>query len=242
MTRAVVLATALAVTLLFAALLGVSDGAATQAQYQNPTLNATVGPDMTIRLRNEAGAAVTTLTPGTYTINVEDLSAFHSFALVGPGGVSQDSGVDFTGNVSWTVTLTNGTYTFRCSVHPTTMRGTFTGGTGGGGGGGGGGVKTILPGTKLVLTSGPRQVITLKTARGAAVKQIKVGTYNVTVRDRSPIHNAHLRGGGYNRATKPLSYVGTQKWKVALRRTGTLRFLCDPHAALGMRGSAKIVR
>src|SRR5262245_52596606 len=120
------------------------------------------------------------------------------------------------------------------------MRGTFTGGSGGGGGGGG--VKTIRPGTKLVLVSGPRQVITLKTAGGAAVKQLKVGTYNVTVRDRGVIHNAHLRGGGFNRATKPLTYVGTQKWKVALKTAGTLRFVCDPHAALGMRGSAKIVR
>ena len=31
---------------------------------------------------------------------------------------------------------------------------------------------------------------------------------------------------------------GSQK----LARTGTLRFLCDPHAITGMKGSAKIVR
>jgi hypothetical protein len=29
---------------------------------------------------------------------------------------------------------------------------------------------------------------------------------------------------------------------VKLARVGTLRFLCDPHAVDGMRGSAKIVR
>jgi plastocyanin len=46
---------------------------------------------------------------------------------------------------------------------------------------------------------------------------------------------------GYNRRTT-LAFRGTQTWRVALRRTGTLRFLCDPHAAEGMRGSARIVR
>jgi plastocyanin len=35
---------------------------------------------------------------------------------------------------------------------------------------------------------------------------------------------------------------GTQTWKVRLAKTGTLRFLCDPRALVGMKGSAKIVR
>jgi plastocyanin len=64
----------------------------------------------------------------------------------------------------------------------------------------------------------------------------------VTVRDRGRLHNAHVIAPGYNRKTSPLTYKGTQTWKVKLRRTGTLRFLCDPHARTGMRGSAKIVR
>jgi plastocyanin len=230
MTRAVTLVVALAA----AALLGAADGAATQAQ--GTTLTASVGPGFSISLRTAGGAAVTRLTPGTYTINVNDQSDFHSFALSGPG-VTEDSGVAFTGMVSWTVTLTNGTYTFRCTAHPTTMRGSFTGGSAGPPP-----VRTITAKTRLVVTSGPTQRITLKTAGGAAVKQMKVGTYNVTVRDRSPIHNVHLRGPGYNRKTTPLTFRGTQKWKVALKRAGTFRFLCDPHASLGMRGSAKVVR
>jgi hypothetical protein len=168
MTRAVTLVVALAA----AALLGAADGAATQAQ--STTLTASVGPGLTISLRTAGGAAVTRLNPGTYTINVNDQSDFHSFALSGPG-VSEDSGVAFIGMVSWTVTLTNGTYVFRCSAHPTSMRGTFTGGSGGAPA-----VKTITPATRLVVTSGPAQVITLKTAGGAAVKQMKVGNYNVT--------------------------------------------------------------
>ncbi len=231
MTRAVTLVVALAV----AALLGAADGAATQAQ--STTLTASVGPGLTISLRTAGGAAVTRLNPGTYTINVNDQSEFHSFALSGPGGVSEDSGIAFIGMVSWTVTLTNGTYTFRCLAHPTSMRGTFAGGSAGTPP-----VKTITPSTRLVVTSGPAQVISLKTAGGAAVKQMKVGTYNVTVRDRGAVHNVHLRGPGYNKKTAPLTYRGTQKWKVALKRAGTLRFLCDPHASLGMKGSAKVVR
>jgi plastocyanin len=229
MTRAVTLVVALAA----AALLGAADGAATQAQ--GTTLTASVGPGFSISLRTAGGAAVTRLTPGTYTINVNDQSDFHSFALTGPG-VSEDSGVPFTGMVSWTVTLTNGTYVFRCTAHPD-MRGTFTGGSAGAPP-----VKTITPATRIVVTSGPSQVITMKTAGGAAVKQMKVGTYNVTVRDRGRIHNVHLRGPGFNQRTTPLTFTGTKKWKVTLKRAGTLRFLCDPHASLGMRGSAKVVR
>ena len=99
----------------------------------------------------------------------------------------------------------------------------------------------MTPKSKLQLTSGPGFAITLKTAAGKAVKQMRTGTYTVAVRDRSAIHNAHLVGPGYNRATKPLSFRGTQTWKVKLARTGTLRFLCDPHAAQ-MKGAAKIVR
>lgn len=96
--------------------------------------------------------------------------------------------------------------------------------------------------TKLLLTAGPSQVITLRTAGGKAVKTMKLGTYTVTVRDRGRDHNAHIVAPGYNRKTTPLGFRGTQTWKVALKKTGAFRFLCDSHAAEGMLGSAKIVR
>jgi plastocyanin len=230
-TRVLVIAAGIVV----AALLGAGDGAALQAQ--NPKLVGNVGPDAVISLRTAGGAAVTKLDPGMYDIEVTDQSEFHNFELIGPG-VNRLTGIETTGMVTWTVTFTNGTYRFQCGVHPSTMRGTVTSGTPLAPAP----VKTITAKTKLVLTSGPAEVITLKTAGGAAVKQMKTGTYTVTVRDRGRIHNAHLRGPGYNRATKPLTYTGTQKWKVALKRAGTLRFLCDPHAVTGMKGSAKIVR
>jgi plastocyanin len=71
---------------------------------------------------------------------------------------------------------------------------------------------------------------------------MKLGTYRVTVRDRGRDHNAHVVAPGYNRKTKPLEFTGTQTWTVKLARTGSFRFLCDPHAVTGMKGSAKIVR
>jgi hypothetical protein len=99
----------------------------------------------------------------------------------------------------------------------------------------------VTPKSKLVLTSGPKFVITLKTAAGKTVKKMKRGTYRMLVRDRSRFHNAHVKAPGFNRKTT-VPFVGRQTWKVKLSRVGTLRFLCDPHASTGMRGSAKIVR
>jgi plastocyanin len=103
------------------------------------------------------------------------------------------------------------------------------------------GGNVVTAKTRLVLTSGPGFSITLKTAAGKAVKTMKRGTYAVTVRDRSRIHNARVVAPGFNRATT-VPFVGTQAWKVKLAKAGTLRFLCDPHASSGMKGSAKIVR
>ena len=80
------------------------------------------------------------------------------------------------------------------------------------------------------VTSRPAFVITLKTAKGKAVKTMKRGTYTMVVRDRKSHHNAHVVAPGFNRKTSPLTYSGSQTWKVKLRKTGTLRFLCDPHA------------
>ncbi|CAN5116070.1 hypothetical protein BH20ACT13_BH20ACT13_10380 [soil metagenome] len=228
---------ALALGLAVAALLGVADGAALQAQ--NPKLFGTVGPEFEISFRDAQGSRVTKLEPGTYDIQVRDLADFHTFHLEGPG-VNERTEVEFTGAVNWTVTFRNGNYSYRCDPHPT-LGDKFVVGSP---------AATppsttpppVTAKTKLLLTAGPRQVVTLKTAAGKAVKSMKRGTYTVTVRDRGVDHNAHIVAPGYNRKTTPLAFRGTQTWKVALKRTGTFRFLCDPHASLGMRGSAKIIR
>ena len=229
-----VVGAALALASLFAAV-----GEATPSQATK--LHARVGPAFTISLSTEDGARVTTLAPGTYEIEVEDMSEEHNFHLTGPG-VDRSTQVGEVGRQEWTVTLQDGTYRYVCDPHQTQMRGTFTVGN----------VPTpppptkppstaVTPKTRLALTSGPGYTITLKTAAGKAVRTMRTGTYRVTVRDRSKIHNAHLVGPGANRSTT-VPYTGTRTWTVSLARAGTLRFLCDPHARQGMRGSARIVR
>ena len=71
------------------------------------------------------GQAVTHLTAGVYEIQVRDRSRFHNFHLRGPG-VDQTTDVEFVGTQTWTVTLTDGVYTFTCDPHASTMRGQFS--------------------------------------------------------------------------------------------------------------------
>jgi plastocyanin len=229
-------AVALATIVLAVVLLGAADGAASPAQA--PVLRGEVGPGFEISLRDAQGARVTQLDPGTYVVRVEDESDVHSFHLEGPG-VDERTDVEFTGTVEWTVTFRDGRYRYHCDPHPS-LAGTFTVGS----------PATPTPPagpapitakTRLVLTSGPAQVITLKTAAGKAVRTMKLGTYSLTVRDRSRAHDAHVIAPGFNRKTT-IVFVGTQRWKMKLAKVGTLRFLCDLHASAGMRGSAKIVR
>jgi hypothetical protein len=104
-----------------------------------------------------------------------------------------------------------------------------------------GAYQIVTPRTRLVLTSGPSFTIGLRTAAGKRVRSMRVGTYTMVVRDRSRLHNARVIAPGYRRATT-VPFVGQQRWRVRLARPGTLRFLCDPHASTGMRGSARIVR
>lgn len=90
---------------------------------------------------------------------------------------------------------------------------------------------------KLVATVGPGFTISLSKS-GKAVKTLKAGTYRVTVRDRSPMHNFHLSGPGFNKATGvPTS--GTTVWRNVKLKKGTYRFVCDPHRST-MKGSFKV--
>lgn len=206
-----------------------------------PQLLGTVGPGFDITLAQPDGTLITQIDPGTYDITVRDLSTEHNFHLTGPG-VDRLTPVGAATTESWTVTLTNGTYRYNCDPHAATMRGSFTVGATAPPPPPTPAPRPVTAKTKLVLTSGPAFVITLKTAKGKSVKTMKRGTYTMVVRDRSPIHNAHVVAPGFNRKTSPLTYQGSQTWKVKLKKTGTLRFLCDPHARGGMKGSAKIVR
>jgi hypothetical protein len=91
------------------------------------TLTGNVGPGYSISL-TQNGTKVTHLDPGTYTITVTDQADIHNFHLFGPG-VNQSTDVAGTGTTTWTVTFTDGTYTYVCDAHPAQMLGKFTVGT-----------------------------------------------------------------------------------------------------------------
>ncbi len=88
------------------------------------TLDGTVGPGFEIQLTRD-GEPVTTLTPGTYTLNVDDQADSHDFHLTGPG-VDVTTDVSFTGTKTFTITLEPGTYRFLCDPHASSMNGELT--------------------------------------------------------------------------------------------------------------------
>lgn len=194
-------------------------------------LIGTVADPGTISLRTEAGATVTDLAAGTYTIEVRDQSINHNFHLSGPG-VDQRTDVETIETRTWTVTLQDrARYTFVCDPHNTVMRGTFTTG-------GGPPTPPPPPATRpptLTATVGPGATISLRTSRGARVRRLKAGRYRIVVRDRSAMHNFHLSGRGVNKRTT-VRFRGTTTWTVTFRKGRTYRFVCDPHARR-MKGS-----
>src|SRR6266536_4448559 len=81
------------------------------ARADNPRLVARVGQNdsFTISLRDASGSPVTHLDPGTYDVEVHDLSQEHNFHLHGPG-VNRATAVDDLEEAVWTVTLTDAKY------------------------------------------------------------------------------------------------------------------------------------
>lgn len=77
-----------------------------------------------IDLTGQDGTSVTTLAAGSYTVQVSDESRIHNFHLTGPG-VSESTSVVGTGDSTFQVTFTAGSYTYVCDPH-TNMQGTFT--------------------------------------------------------------------------------------------------------------------
>jgi plastocyanin len=90
---------------------------------------------------------------------------------------------------------------------------------------------------KLSGTAGPGFTISVKSA-GMLVKTIKAGTYQLTVADKSSIHNFHLFGPGINKKTT-VPFTGTQTWTVKLK-PGKYTYQCDIHAATGMKGGFRV--
>jgi hypothetical protein len=195
-----------------------------------PQLLGTVGPEFSITFSHPDGSPVTQIDPGTYEIAVRDLSELHNFHLSGPG-VNESTGVEETGPVTWTVTFQNGRYSVVCDPHASMLHREFISGTppppppp-----------KPVTP--KLLATVGPKNTISLKSASGATLKTVKAGTYSVSVRDRSKLHNFHLIGKGVNRKST-LAGMGTLTWKVKLS-AGPLRFFSDKSPKT-VKGSVKV--
>jgi plastocyanin len=190
----------------------------TAARNADTQLTGTVGPGYSISLHDASGAAVKHLDPGTYTLVVHDLADIHNFHLFGPGGVNAATDIDFVGDKTFTVQLTDGTYNFVCDAHPASMKGSFT-------------VGTVPPTTtptppaarKLALGVGPGRRLT-------APAHLTAGRYAVTVRDASATDDLHLKGTGVDRKTG-VAFKGTVHWTVTLKR-GKVRVFSDAHPTL----------
>jgi hypothetical protein len=89
-----------------------------------PDLIFTVGPDARIQTFYADGRKVTNLPPGTYNIQVHDLSANHNLHLTGPG-VDEKTSVEDIEHPVWRLTFRAGTYHLKCDVHPT-VKASFT--------------------------------------------------------------------------------------------------------------------
>ena len=205
----------LAATIVVAGLVGVSSTAADDGQ-----LVGTVGPGFGISLKDSSGAAVTHLAAGTYTLLVHDLSEEHNFHLSGPG-IDVTTDVVFTGDKTFTINVTNGTYTFICDVHSTTMHGLFTGGT------------TTTPPTTTTTPTPAAKPLTLRVGPGRtliAPARLAKGRYAITVRDSSAADNLHLKGPGVDRKTG-IAFKGQARWTVTLK-AGSYRVFSDAHRTL----------
>jgi hypothetical protein len=175
------------------------------ARADNPVLTGDVGLNdaFVISLSDAAGAKVTHLDAGTYTLVVHDRSSFHNFHLSGPG-VNVQTAVDTTGDTTFTVTLVDGTYFFDCDPHSSQMKGSFT-------------VGSVTapppptPPTKLAATLSAASASTL-----GPLQAVAPGKFVVTVRDRSTKDGFRLAGPGVAKTTGA-RFTGTVTWAVTLR-------------------------
>jgi plastocyanin len=89
---------------------------------------------------------------------------------------------------------------------------------------------------KLTGTVGPGFTITLKKG-SSKVTKLKAGKYTFVIRDKSGIHNFHLKGPVSKMFTS-VSFTGTKTVTLKLK-PGKYTYVCDPHAS-SMRGSFRV--
>ena len=188
----------------------------------NPVLEGTVGTNdaFVITLVDATGAKVTHLDAGTYTIVVHDRSAEHNFHLTGPG-VDRRTDVEGVGDVTWSVTLTDGIYTYQCDPHSGIMRGRFAVGT----------AQLPPPTATLTARVGPGRTISLRRQDGSRATILNgIAAIRLIVNDRSKVDNFHLTGKGVNRATG-VGFRGRVTWRLKVS-PGVYRFRSDRHRSL----------
>lgn len=218
--------------LLLTAIAGASVAGGAPAPAAANELVGEVGPGPTIRVKDPNGDLVLVLDPGTYTITVRDLAEIHNFRLFGPG-VNLSTSVERVETAVWTVTLTEGTYSYMCDPHSFVMRGSFR-------------VRAAAPppllpppapaGT-LVATVGPgAAALSLKFAAGGVVRSLPAGTYVLVVRDRSAKQSFRLVGRGLSRKTGT-GFRGTVRWRVTFHQ-GVYRYWSSP---AGVRRTLRVL-
>jgi hypothetical protein len=186
------------------------------ARADGNVLVATVGPGFTIDVADTSGKHVDSVPVGHYTLVVHDLSAEHNFVLADkPAGLHLrvETEVEFVGDKSFEIDLTEGRYAYACSPHFEVMNGGFT----------------AFVATKPPAAPAPkalRATVAVGGTLSLSARRVAPGRYRLTVADRSPTRNFHLVGPGVNRRTTA-AFVGTATWTFALAR-GTYRFGSDP--------------
>jgi hypothetical protein len=195
-------------------------GAAGPAHSDDRVLRAAVGPDG-LTLVDERGASVTRLAPGPATIVVDDRSSVHNVHLEG-GGISRDSGLTFTGSLTWPVELADG----YLSVVSDPQAGDLH-------------LELVVgsPPAPSLTASVTASAIQLRDASGAPVERLAPGTYAIAVDDASTLESFRLVGPGVERHTQRHVAFRTT-WFVSLS-DGVYHFFSDRRAG-GLRGSVTV--
>jgi plastocyanin len=89
---------------------------------------------------------------------------------------------------------------------------------------------------KLTGTVGPGFTISLKKG-STKVTKLAHGKYTFVIRDKSNIHNFHLKGPVSKKFTT-VTFVGTKTVTLTLK-PGKYTYICDPHAS-SMHGSFRV--
>jgi hypothetical protein len=193
------------------------------------TLNAIVGTNdgFNITLNDANGEKVSLLSPGTYTVVVDDRPTIHNFHLASNDDPTVDFRTElaFVGQESFTVSFKNDNeYAYAWEPHWQTMNGSF--------------LVTDAP-PPPPPPPPPRPVWTLKAAVSAAgavrlsSPSVRSGRYRIVVSNRSSKANFHLAGRGVNKRTG-MRFKGLTTWRVRLAR-GTYRYGSDHQGRLKKR-------